>query len=185
MTSPQANMTGLEAAGQDALATTLHSVARFMRTVRLRSGILLACLVVSGIMGAAYYSTAPRIYQSSASLYVVKKDSVTEERVQGASDSARDMPTFRKLMSCEAVMQRALSILPERFKGGFEGLSEAEAVMMIQASLSVSSEFNTKVLDLKYRSRDPKVAAAVLTAVLAAYQGYMTDVSRDSSDQNH
>jgi len=82
MTSPQGNIAGLEAGGQDALATTLHSVARFMRTVRLRSGILLACLVVSGILGAIYYITAPRIYQSTASLYVVKMDSVTEDRAR-------------------------------------------------------------------------------------------------------
>ena len=132
-----------------------------MRTVRLRSGILLACLVVSSILGAVYYSTAPRIYQSSASLYVVKMDSVTEDRIQGASDPSRSMPTFRRLMSSEEVMQRAFDILPDRFKAGFEGMTEAEAAMMIQGSLAVSSEFNTNVLDLKYRSQDPKVAAAV------------------------
>ena len=132
-----------------------------MRTVRLRSGILLACLVVSSILGAVYYSTAPRIYQSSASLYVVKMDSVTEDHIQGASDPSRSMPTFRRLMSSEEVMQRAFEILPDRFKAGFEGMTEAEAAMMIQGSLAVSSEFNTNVLDLKYRSQDPKVAAAV------------------------
>ena len=185
MTMSQGQIAGMEAGGHDALATTLHSIARFLRTVRLRSSILLACLVTSGILGALYYVTAPRVYQSNASLYVMKVGSgITEESMRGASDPSRAMPTFRTLMSCERVMQLTLERLSDRFKTQFEGLTDAEASALIQASLSVSFEFNTNILDVRYRSKDPKAAAAVLAALFSAYSSFMNDMNEGSADQN-
>ena len=64
MSTAQDQLGGINVAGQDALATTLHSLARFLRTVRHRSGIMLASIVVCGVLGAAYYVTAPRIYRA-------------------------------------------------------------------------------------------------------------------------
>ena len=146
---------------------------------------LLACLVTSGILGALYYVTAPRIYQSNASLYVMKVGSgITEESMRGASDPSRAMPTFRTLMSCERVMQLTLERLSDRFKTQFEGLTDAEAAAVIQASLSVSFEFNTNILDVRYRSKDPKAAAAVLAALFSAYSSFMNDMNEGSADQN-
>ncbi|MCP4507639.1 MAG: hypothetical protein GY826_14770, partial [Fuerstiella sp.] len=71
-----------------------------------------------------------------------------------------------------------------RFKTQFEGLTDAEAAAVIQASLSVSFEFNTNILDVRYRSKDPKAAAAVLAALFSAYGSFMNDMNEGSADQN-
>ena len=53
MSVPDGQLLGIQET-QNAAATTLHLIVRFLRTVRLRSGILIAALVVSGIAGAAW-----------------------------------------------------------------------------------------------------------------------------------
>ena len=85
---------------QNAAATTLHLIFRFLRTVRLRSGILVASLIVAGIAGAVYYITAQRIFESSASLYIVTIGTgVTEDSTQNSGRPNNDMPTFIEIMS--------------------------------------------------------------------------------------
>jgi len=182
MTTPTGQTGSIEGSSPDALATTLHSVVRFLRTVRLRSGILLACLVASGVLGAIYYVTAARIYESSASLYIVQVGAgVTQDSIGQSSDPSRGMPTFRRLMSSEEVMAGAYARLPERFRVGFKDMTDAEAAKAIEKSLSVSAAFNTNVLDLSYRSRDPKVACAVVASVLSSYKSFMDNVNKSDS----
>ena len=176
---------GIDAGGQDALATTLHSVARFLRTVRLRSGILLMSLVTACVLGTLYYITAPRIFQATASLYVVKMAGVSQDSLPTGGDPSRSMPTFRSLMSSQQVLETTLERLPEKIrKQEFDGLNKLQAVMQLQDSLSVSSEFNTQILDLRYRSEDPHTAATILAHILVSYMSFMDDVNRGSSDQN-
>ena len=100
--------------GQNSAASTLHLMFRFLRTVRLRSGILVACLIVSCIGGAAYFITATRIYQSEASLYIVRLGGDVTEKTQnsGSSSLSSDMPTFIELISRDEVICRALRMLP-------------------------------------------------------------------------
>ena len=64
---------GIQEYGQNTVASSLHLMFRFLRTVRMRRGILVTTLVISCIAGAAYFITAQRIYQSNASLYIVRK----------------------------------------------------------------------------------------------------------------
>ncbi|MEJ7594825.1 MAG: hypothetical protein WKF77_25145 [Planctomycetaceae bacterium] len=108
MSGPENHIPGMQEHGQNTAASTLHLMFRFLRTVRLRSGILVASLVVSCIAGAAYFITAHRIYQSNASLYIVRKGgNVTEETQNTGSSPNSDMPTFIELMSRDEVIVRA------------------------------------------------------------------------------
>ena len=95
MSGPENPISGMQEQGQNTAASTLHLMFRFLRTVRLRSGILVASLVVSCIAGAAYFITAQRIYQSDASLYIVRMGgNVTEDAKNGNTSANSDMPTF-------------------------------------------------------------------------------------------
>ena len=90
---------------QNAAATTLHLIFRFLRTVRIRSGILVASLVVAIIAGTAHYITAQRIFQSNASLLIVRIGTgVTEETTQNHGNPSSDMPTFLEIMSRDEVI---------------------------------------------------------------------------------
>jgi uncharacterized protein involved in exopolysaccharide biosynthesis len=107
---------------QNAAATTLHLIFRFLRTVRLRSGILVASLILAGIAGAAYYITAERIYESRASLLIVRIGTgVTEENSANNGNPINEMPTFIELMSKDEVINLALKRLPEKYRTDFKG----------------------------------------------------------------
>lgn len=184
MNTPYGQAAGTGAGGQDALATTLHSVVRFMRTVRLRSHILLLSLLVAGILGALYYVTAPRIYQSSASLYVQKRGGVSGDQMRSAGDTSKEMPTFSNLMSSPRVLAKALEHLPERYRGQFDEMTNLQAVMEMEKSLSVGYQFNTQILNLTYRSKDPKAAKVILGHLLGAYGYLMSQVNEGQSVDN-
>ena len=119
------NLLMMQQLGQHSAATTLHSVFRFLRTVRMRSGILLASIVAVGLCGAAYYVIAERRYESTAQLHIVRKGSgVTEEGVHKNDSPSDDMPTYQKLMSSDEVIARALARLPVKYKVDLVGVPE-------------------------------------------------------------
>lgn len=184
MSTQYGQAAGTGAGGQDALATTLHSVVSFMRTVRLRSNILLLSLLVSAVLGALYYVTAPRVYQSRASLYVQKAGGVSLDSRLSGGDTSKEMPTFANLMSSPRVLEKALEHLPERYRQQFDEMTQLQAVMEMQQSLSVGYQFNTQILDLTYRSEDPKAAKAILGHILGAYGYLMSQVNQGQSDDN-
>ncbi|MFM8479082.1 MAG: hypothetical protein ACKOEO_25115, partial [Planctomycetaceae bacterium] len=94
MSDPDRVMAGM-VDSQMTAATTLHLIFRFLRTVKYRSGVLVAALVLSCIAGAAYYITAKRIYESTASLYIVRKGAVVNQDGAPGNDSPKfEMPTF-------------------------------------------------------------------------------------------
>ncbi len=170
---------------QNAAATTLHMIFRFLRTVRMRSGILVASLVVSVIAGAAYYITAQRIFQSSASLLIVRIGTgVTDDTVQNHGNPNSDMPTFLEIMSRDEVVSRALEQLPEKFQVDLKGYPKNQWVRVIRDNLSVSSAYATNVLDMSYQSREPQSAAAVLTCMLKAYVQFLNETHQGSSVEN-
>ena len=171
--------------GQNSAASTLHLMFRFLRTVRLRSGILVASLVVACIGGAAYFITAQRVYQSNASLYIVRKGgNVTDEAQNKGSSANSEMPTFIELMSRDQVIFRAIKRLPKTARVDLIGVPEAQWVKTIKDNLSVSCAFSTTVLDLSYRSKDPKAAQGVLSSMLTAYEEYLDSTHNGSSEDS-
>ena len=184
MSGPENHIPGMQEHGQNTAASTLHLMFRFLRTVRLRSGILIASLVVSCIAGAAYFITAQRIYQSNASLYIVSKGGNVTDETQKSSSPNSDMPTFIELMSRDKVIFGALKRLPKNARVDLAGYPESQWVRVIKGNLSVSSAFSTTVMDLSYQSKDPKAAAAVLRAMLASYEEYLDATHNGSSEDS-
>lgn len=184
MTDPDRIMAGINES-QATAATTLHLIFRFLRTVRYRSGILVASLVLACVSGAGYYITAPRIYESTASLYIVRKGAVVNQDSSAASESpSYDMPTFIALMSEEEVIRRALQVLPEKYiRLDLPTAAPSQRPQFVRGRLSVSAAFNTNVLDISYRSQNPKAAAAMLTAMLAGYEKFLNETNRSLSEQ--
>ena len=184
MSEPDRILAGMQDS-KNAAATTLHLIFRFLRTVKLRSGILVASMVISAILGVSYYITAERIYESTASLYIVRKGAgVTQDTTAGSASPNSDMPTFIALMSEQEVITRALQILPEKYRkvdlGGYPPNAWVRGVL---DGLNVSSAFSTNVMDISYRSRDPRAAAAMLTALLAGYEQFLNETNRGLSEQ--
>ncbi len=184
MSVPDGHLLGIQET-QNAAATTLHLIVRFLRTVRLRSGILIAALVIAGIAGAAWYIMAQRIYQSNASLLIVRIGTgVTEDSAHNNGSPNNDMPTFIEIMSRDEVISRALKQLPEKYRVDLKGYPETQWIRLIRDNLSVSSAYATNLLDMSYQSKDPRAAAAVLAHMLMAYKQFLDETHQGSSIDN-
>jgi len=144
-----------------------------------------AALVIAGIAGAAWYIMAQRIYQSNASLLIVRIGTgVTEDTAHNNGSPNNDMPTFIEIMSRDEVISRALKQLPEKYRVDLKGYPETQWIRLIRDNLSVSSAYATNLLDMSYQSKDPKAAAAVLAHMLMAYKQFLDETHQGSSIDN-
>ncbi|MEZ6033581.1 MAG: hypothetical protein R3C17_10845 [Planctomycetaceae bacterium] len=87
-------------------------------------------------------------------------------------------------MSRDKVIEGALKRLPKNARVDLVGYPAGQWVKVIKDNLTVSSAFSTTVTDLSYRSRDPKAAATVLRAMLAAYEEYLDATHNGSSEES-
>ncbi len=161
---------------------SIREIARFLCVVRARKEIVLMALVVSGLLGALYYATAPRIFSSNASLLVIQPGGQTLTTEISGDRIARDlMPTYTELLSSEGVCKEALKSLAPEHRGDLAGVPRSEWPDLLGNKLSTRARRGTNILDLSYQSRDPETAAAVVDAVLTAYVDSLNGLHKDAS----
>ena len=173
MEPQQDNQQPQQASGAPAGINGLHLLMRFLRTVRLRKHILFGTLVVTCALGLVYFMTATRLYESSAEMFVIQADSKTDEENHDSSSARSSMPTFQRLFTSQEVVATAISNLPPESMIDFEGVPEEKWVQTVQDSLNVRAVKLTNVLDISYRSKDPKTAVVVLHSLLNSYTAYL------------
>ena len=89
----------------------VYSVMRFLRVVRHRKEILLASLLVAAILGAIYYTTAPREYKVITKLWVMKNEPEQIDAITQDSHRQGILPTYVQLFSESRVLEPALDAL--------------------------------------------------------------------------
>ncbi|HID78739.1 MAG TPA: hypothetical protein EYP56_22440, partial [Planctomycetaceae bacterium] len=160
----------------------LYELVRFLRSVRYRKGTILAALAVSCILGALYYLTAPRIYESTASLLVLQIGSDTWQVGMSGERVAKDlMPTYQNMFTGEEVLKNALAQLKPPDLVDFRAVSPKERVKKLRDQLNVSLVRGANILNVAYRSRDPRAAAAVVRSLLSAYLAFMDRLHRSTA----
>ena len=65
------------------LAESVQSLARFAQTVVARKGLLLATITLAGVAGFLNYSTAPKVYESNAAVWVLQTGSEMTTEISG------------------------------------------------------------------------------------------------------
>jgi polysaccharide biosynthesis transport protein len=171
---------------EGAQTTALVSLVRFLQVVRLRKGVMLFTLLVSGVIGALHYSTATRMYESSAEVLVLQKNSDAFDRGRKDSDRAiQDMlATYRRLIASDVVVKRSLQNIPREHLGDLRGVQRQDWVDSMRRSLRVDTSRGTNLLSVSYRSKNPESAAVVVNGVLDAYMHFMEGLHRSgNSDQ--
>ena len=160
----------------------LYELVRFLRSVRYRKGTILAALAVSCILGALYYLTAPRIYESTASLLVLQIGSDTWQVGMSGERVAKDlMPTYQNMFTGEEVLKNALAQLKPPDLVDFRAVAPKERVKKLRDQLNVSLVRGANILNVAYRSRDPRAAAAVVRSLLSAYLAFMDRLHRSTA----
>jgi capsular exopolysaccharide synthesis family protein len=151
----------------------VHGLMQFAVAVRHRKGVVIAAVFVTGVLGALYYVTATRYYDSNATLLVLQSGSETNSaamEVQGGVGQGL-MPTYEKLISRNEVIEEAIEQLRAR-PADMVDLADVPRerwVAALQRNLSAKTVYATNFIEIKYLSKDPEAAVAVVRAVVASY----------------
>lgn len=158
-------------------AQMVHALARFLLAVRSRYFLLLASLAVCLALGGVYLLVAPRYYGARAQVLIVEANQelgtpqlASEDRWQRTL-----IPTHRTIVRSARVIGGAIEKLSAEHLIDVMDKPSDRWVQKIQENLTVSSPQNTNILEIRYRSRDPRTAAAVVDAVISSYMEFIEE----------
>ena len=160
----------------------LQEVVRFLRTVRCRKWVVVTALVVGCLLGGLYYAATPRVYESRASLLVLQTGAENWTAGMSGERVVQDlMPTYRKMFTGEEVLEAAIALLSPENRVDFKDAPRSEWLEVLQENLTVSAVQKANILDIVYRSKDPRAAAAVVDGLLSAYLAFMDKLHKSTA----
>lgn len=166
---------------------SIHAAARFFRVLRQRRSLLIMAVLVAGMLGVLFYLTTSRIYRADASLLVLQTGSEVWNPSMTAMATGQSMiPTYERLLSSAVVLDGAIKILenkPASVRVDFASAPKARQGDVLSENLSVKTIRRTNLIDISYRSKDPRAAEAVVSAVIESYLAFMKQNHRDISTQ--
>ena len=171
--------------GADTSTDAVQAAAHFLRVAYYRRAYIITCLVIAGLLGALYYQTATRIYQASASLLITQtgSDILNSSLTAGGKQGAL-IPTYERLFSSAIVLDGAVQRLlkmPAEARTDLAAVPREKWVAALRKNLSASGLRHTNIIELRYSSKSPQGAEAVVEAVVASYLEFMDKNHRDVS----
>lgn len=155
----------------------LHALIRFYWVLRRKTGVLVTSLGIAGLLGLLFYATATRIYQSRASLLVLKTGVDVWSPTMTADRTMQDqMATYERLCTSAVVLQGALqrlNQLPPEVNHELQG----RWVDQLRELLVTKTLRRTSIIEIGCNSRSPNACVRVLNAVVASYLDFI--------DKNH
>jgi len=166
-------------------AQMVHSLARFVLAIRYRQKLLIWAVVGTLALGALYLLVATRYYGATAQVLVIEADYergtpnfASEDRWQRTL-----MPTHRSILRSTKVIAKALDKIDPVYRVDFAGEPKDRWVEVIYRNLSVSALQNTNILEIRYRSKDPRAAVAVVDAILDAYMEFIEETYQGAAKE--
>ena len=156
----------------------VHSMLQFLWLLRRRRSLVIASLAISTMLGVLYYATAARIYRAGAQVVVrlSQPDSATANI--GADRSTQDqMATFQKLFTSAVVLNGGIDRMTELPPEIDIQDSREKAIETLRENVVATTIRGTSIIEVSCQSRNPKAAAHVVDAIVAAYIEYI--------DRNH
>jgi capsular exopolysaccharide synthesis family protein len=151
--------------------------------------LILLGVVAGSVIGALYYVRATPIYQSSAQVLVVKKTPDALPLAAGSEGRANQTEDY---LSTHQTLIRSPVIVGDAIRKGELGrlpsfAGRGDAMTEIAASLKVSRETNgsspTSVLNISFRGSGADDCAAVVQAVVASYQQFLSARYKSVTDE--
>jgi len=155
----------------------VYAMAQFLLAARHRKNVVFTAFAVAGLLGGLYYFTATPYYDASASILVMGSgaDGTSISGPLERGQQRNSMPTFESLFSKAKVLSRAIPLLRPEDCIDF-GQAPVEAwPAILGASLSTQVLRGTNIIEISYRSKDPKVAVAVVNAVVESYRAFLDE----------
>lgn len=166
-------------------ADAVQTVMQFLRVVYYRKSYVVTCVVVASLLGGLYYYTATRIYEATASLLITQTGSdILNTAMQTGAQQDALIPTYERLFSSAVVLNGAIERLlklPAEARIDLAALPRESWVDALRENLSASGLRRTNIIELRYRSKAPQAAEAVVDAIVASYLDFMEKNHRDVS----
>ena len=163
------------------------TILRFVHLVRLRKFTLIAWLAVSITGGAIFYSVAPRLYDSFATIYVIRAEGSAKANTSLGDDQVdvqKIIANHVRIISSPVVLSAALEQIGPDYRVDLEGVSEQNWPEALARNLVVNFERNSSMIDLRYRSLDPVAAKEIVTAILDAYLVFVNKTTKEGADKD-
>jgi len=160
----------------------LQEVVRFLRAVRCRKWVVVTALVVGCLLGGIYCAATPRVYESRASLLVLQTGAENWTAGMSGERMVQDlMPTYQNMFTSEEVLEAAIAMLSPEDRVDFKDAPRSEWLQILQRNLTVSAVQKANILDIVYRSKNPRAAAAVVDNLLTAYLAFMDKLHKSTA----
>lgn len=177
------NLSGLQGGTSPSGEVNISRAAMcLLHAVRRRRNLMIYALATSLLLGSLYYATTARIYQSTASLLVMQtQPDPWTTKMSGDRGVSDLMDTYRSMLNSDAVLIEAVKTMqPEDRKDLGNGPQE-ELVGILRRNLTVTAVRKTNILELSYKSRNPRAAAMVIDCVMSAYLKFMDRLHKSTA----
>jgi polysaccharide biosynthesis transport protein len=165
-------------------ADAFAAIMRFFRAAWMRKGVIAASVLICCALGGFHYSTAIRLYESSAQILVTNTGSEVMRSGDGANTPRNvqsHLPTHVKIVASDKVIGQAIADLPSDYRIDVRGVSAEKQIGAIRRRLRVSTVKQTSLIGVTYQSVDPEAAVVVVEAIVASYQKFMNETHKDNS----
>lgn len=153
----------------DLVVTLLH----LLRIARYRKKTIILCVFVAGLIGTAYYLMAPRYYESTAKLLIIQRSGDQLAMVAEHQTLDNTMATHQELVTSPAIIQRALDQLLPEHQVDLRNTPPQYWSDALAKRLSARTTRKTNFIQVSYQSLSPEAAAAVVSAVVQSYLGFV------------
>lgn len=148
----------------------VHLMMRFLRMAYYRKGVLIVVLAASCLLGGLRYVTAPRRYESTASLLIRQTGEDTWSTQMSGERVTRDlMATYKSVIRSPAVLEKAIKLMPPEARVDMGSAPSDKWTDVLRDNLIVSDERGTSIMHVAYRSADPRAAACSVSSVVTAF----------------
>lgn len=161
-------------------------VFRHWKSMVIVGVLIVLATIAAGLWTPAYQAKMKILVDSRRTDAVVSSSSVTPLQVSGNTISEEDLNSEVELLRGDDLLRKVVVNTGLAGKRSDGGTPADEAIGLaahkLSRALTVEAVRKTHVISVRYRSRDPKQAAAVLAALSAAYIEKHTEVHRSSGE---
>jgi len=165
------------AANTDFVLGLMH----WLRVANYRRKTLIQALCVAAILGAVYYTLAPRYYQSRAKLLIVQRNSDQMATMGEQPSLDNTMATHQELVTSPIVVQNAIEHLLPEHRIDFAESPPTDWADELASRLSARTTRKTNFIRVSYRSLSPEAATAVVSAVVQSYLAFVDSTHKGTA----
>lgn len=158
-------------------------VFRHWKAMLIVGALVILATVWGGLWAPSYEAQMQILVESRRSDAVISSSSVLPVEFSGNTVSEEDLNSEVELLKGNDLLRKVvvatgLAAHQGNESGAAYDAAVAAAARELSSNLHVDAIRNTHVISVRYRSRDPKQASAVLTALASAYIAKHTEVHR-------